>query len=327
MTARDEFALIAELFAPLAAGAPLAYGLTDDAAAIRPEPGVDLIVTADAIVAGVHFLPEDPPTDVARKLLRVNLSDLAAKGAAPFGYVMTTAWPRGVADGWIRAFAGGLADDQAAFGVTLLGGDTVATPGPMTLSLTAFGTLPQGQMLRRSGARPGDLVYASGTLGDGALGLRVLQGQAAGLDDASAAFLAQRYRVPDPRTALGPMLRGIATAALDCSDGLVADLRHLCRASSADAYIEAAWLPLSRAGRAALALHPDWRDLPATGGDDYEIIFTAPPAAASAVSAASSASGVPVTVIGRIEGGTGQVTLLDADGRPVATGAGGFRHF
>ena len=211
-----EFEIIAKYFAPLTAGAPGAEGLTNDAAVFTPRAGLGVVVTVDAMVAGVHFLPGDPPETLGRKLLRVNLSDLAAMGARPLGYLLVTALPRDLEEPWIAAFAAGLAEDQEAFGIVLMGGDTVSTPGPTTLSLTAFGEVATGHALTRAGAREGDDIYVSGTLGEGALGLKVLQGAFGDLSEADRASLAGRYRLPEPRLALGQALadRGLASAAL-----------------------------------------------------------------------------------------------------------------
>ncbi|MBV8574051.1 MAG: thiamine-phosphate kinase, partial [Acetobacteraceae bacterium] len=232
-----EFALIARHFRPLAG--PAALGLEDDAAILIPPPGQELVLSADAMVAGVHFLPDDPPDLVARKLLRVNLSDLAAKGATPLGYLLTVSAQRGTPDSWFMEFAAGLAQDQAEFGIALLGGDTTSTPGPVSLSLTILGHVAPGTAVHRAGARPGDGIWVTGTIGDGALGLAVAQGRVA---DPSG-FLLARYRLPQPR--LGFVIGGTASAGLDISDGLVQDLGHLCRAGSVAAEIEAALVPLS----------------------------------------------------------------------------------
>jgi thiamine-monophosphate kinase len=314
-----EFALIARHFAPLAGAGAL--DLSDDAALLDPPPGRTLVLAADAMVEGVHFLPEDPPGTVGRKLLRVNLSDLAAMGAEPLGYLLTTAFTRGTPDAWVRDFAAGLAEDQAAFGLSVLGGDTVATPGPATFSLTILGTVAPGRALRRRGARPGDEVWVSGTIGDGALGLLTLTGQLPA-DDA----LAQRYRLPEPRLALGRALPGIARAAMDVSDGLAQDLGHLCRQGGCGALIEALRVPLSPAARAVLRGSPALLPRLLTGGDDYELLFTAAPGDAPRVEAASREAGVPVTRIGRIVAGDA-VTVLDGQGNALALGAGGWSHF
>ena len=314
-----EFELIRRYFAPLAA--PGALGLRDDAASISPPPGADIVLTVDGMVEGVHFLPDDPPDLIARKLLRVNLSDLAAKGAKPLGYLLTAAWTAALPEAWIAEFARGLGEDQQLFDCPLLGGDTVSTPGPLWFSLTAVGHAPTGRMLRRDGARPGDLVYVSGTLGDGALGLRAIRGELPQLDAADCAFLADRYRLPQPRVALGPRLLGLARAAMDVSDGLVGDLGHIAEASGVRAVVEAERVPLSPAGTRASGL-----ELALTGGDDYEILFTAPPTASEEIAALSGALGLPLTRIGRIEVGAG-VTAVNAQGAPLGLSAGGWRHF
>jgi thiamine-monophosphate kinase len=318
-----EFGRIARFFAPLAAGAPGALGLTDDAALVDCPSGERLVVTVDAMVEGVHFLSRDPPDLVARKLVRVNLSDLAAMAARPVGYFLTTALPKSHGDDWLAGFAAGLAQDQAEFGITLLGGDSVSTPGPVSLTLTAFGRIAVGGEVRRAGARPDDLVFVSGTIGDGALGLEAAQGKLDGLlDPADVAFLADRYRLPRPRVALGPLLSGLASAMMDVSDGLAGDLGHICAVSGVAGVIEAGRVPLS----AAAARLPDRLATVLTGGDDYELLFTAPPDRQADVMAAASAAGVPVTMIGRIEAGQG-VRVLDSAGSAIALDGVGWRHF
>ncbi len=232
-----EFALIARHFRPLAG--PGALDLADDAAVIAPPPERELVLTVDAMVAGVHFLVDDPAELVGRKLLRVNLSDLAAKGAVPLGYLITVAAPRDTPDPWFAGFAAGLARDQAAYGITLLGGDTTSTPGPITLSLTAIGHVAPGAAVRRAGAQAGDGIWVTGTIGDGALGLAAARGR---LVD-STGYLLDRYRLPQPR--IGLEIAGIASAGMDVSDGLVQDLGHLCRAGGIAAEIEAGAVPLS----------------------------------------------------------------------------------
>jgi thiamine-monophosphate kinase len=315
-----EFRLIARHFRPLAG--PGALGLADDAAVLAPPPGRELVLTVDAMVGGVHFLPDDPADLVARKLMRVNLSDLAAMAAAPLGYLLTVSAPRDTPEAWFAAFAAGLAADQREFGVTLLGGDTTSTPGPVSLSLTMLGTVATGAALRRSGAAPGDGLFVSGTIGDGALGLLARQGKLAD----PTGFLADRYLLPQPRLALGARLAGIATACLDVSDGLVQDVGHLCRAALGGqgiaAEIEAALVPLSPAARMAGMIE---RCL--AGGDDYELAFAVPPGRESALAAAAAAAGVPVTRIGHFRDGRPTVTVRAADGGIIDLAAGGWSHF
>jgi thiamine-monophosphate kinase len=320
----DEFARIARFFAPLAG--PGALGLLDDAALVDALPGRQLVLTADALVGGVHFLADDPPNLVARKMLRVNLSDLAAMGAAPLGYLMTTALPAACDEAWLAGFAEGLAGDQAAFGISLLGGDSVATPGPATLSVTAIGSVPAGRSVRRGGAIPGDLIFVSGTIGDAALGLRALRGELPGLDDTQRSFLADRYHLPQPRLALGERLIGVAHAMLDISDGLIGDLNHLSAVSGVAAVLEAASVPLSPAVRAALASDPALLAPVLGGGDDYELVFTAPRAAEPALAGLAAALALPITTIGRIEAGSG-VRVIDETGRDIAVAASGYQHF
>jgi thiamine-monophosphate kinase len=317
-----EFALIARHFRPLAGEGAL--DLSDDAALLDLPPGRQLVLAADAMVEGVHYLPDDPPETIGRKLLRVNLSDLAAMGAMPLGYLMTTSFARGTAEDWIAAFVRGLAQDQAEFGLRVLGGDTTATPGPTSLSLTILGTVAPGAALRRAGARPGDEVWVSGTIGDGALGLRVLRGE---LPGDAAGHLVDRYRLPRPRLALGQAVAGLAHAGLDVSDGLVQDLGHLCRAGGCAAEIEAAAVPFSDAAAALLAADPALLPALVTGGDDYELLFAAPPEAAGAIRAAAARAGTPVARIGRMVAGPPRVVLRDAAGAPVPLPREGWSHF
>ena len=327
--APDEFGLIAELFAPLAAGYPGALGLTDDAAFLTPEPGFDTVATMDTMVAGVHFLPEDPPDLIARKLVGVNLSDLAAKGAVPAFAMLSAAFPIGVTKSWVTAFAQGLGQDLKHYGVVLIGGDTVSTPGPLCLTLTALGRVETGRGVLRSGARPGDLIWLSGSLGDGALGLKAIRGELAGLGEEDLAFLADRYRLPQPRTTLGPLLVGLASAGMDVSDGLVQDLGHICRASGVHAEIQAEAVPLSKAAGAALITDQSLLALVLTGGDDYELLFTAPPAATDTILIQAKQAGVPVSKIGDIAvlGRGNAVTVRGREGQALDLGRSGWRHF
>jgi len=319
-----EFERIRRYFAPLAG--PGGLGLVDDAALVDCKPGQRLVVTADAIVAGVHYLPEDPPELVARKLLRVNLSDLAAMGARPLHYVLTTALPHEVGPQWLARFAEGLAEDQRHYGIDLLGGDSVGTRGPAVLSLTAIGEVTAGQEVRRSGAKPGDLIWVSGTIGDAFLGLDLLRGAYPDLASEHRDYLVRRFRVPDPRTELGPRLRGIARAMIDVSDGLLADLGHICETSRVGAVVELGLLPLSPAARAVVEGAPGMHPRLAAGGDDYELLFATPHEAAEAVAALSSHLGIPITRIGEIVDGT-SVQLIGAAGQPIPLETTGYRHF
>ncbi len=322
MSLPPEFALIARHFRPLAGEGAL--DLADDAAVLDVPAGRRLVLAADAMVEGVHYLPDDPPETIGRKLLRVNLSDLAARGAAPLGYLMTTSFARGTAEDWIAGFVRGLALDQAEFGLQVLGGDTTSTPGPTCLSLTILGTVAPGALLRRAGAHAGDDVWVSGTIGDGALGLRVLRD---GLADDAAGHLAGRYRLPRPRLVLGQAIAGIAHAGMDVSDGLVQDLGHLCRAAGCGADIAAPSVPLSPAARTLLDDDPALLPTLLTGGDDYELLFTAAPDAAPVILAAAARAGTPVARIGRIVAGAAAVQVRDAAGATIDLPRGGWSHF
>lgn len=316
-----EFSLIYKHFRPLAG--PGALDLGDDAAVFTPPPGREMVIAADAMVEGVHFLPDDPPDLIARKLLRTNLSDLAAMGATPFGYLLTVSVRRDTPDAWFAGFAAGLAADQGEYGIALLGGDTTSTPGPTSLSLTILGTVAPGTALRRTGARPADGVWVTGTIGDGALGLLAATGRLADADG----YLAGRYRLPQPRVGLGLRLAGIATAAMDVSDGLVQDLGHLCRGAGVSATIEAARVPLSAAARAAVAAEPGLLARCLAGGDDYELLLAVPQSREAALREAAAACGIAVTRIGAFAAGEVAVTVTGADGKPIALAAKGWSHF
>ena len=320
-----EFERIARFFAPLAG--PGALNLTDDVALIDGPAGEQYVLTTDAIIEGVDYFPDDPPFQVAQKLLRVNLSDLAAKGATPFGYLLTTALPQTRGEAWLEEFAKGLAADQKEFGVTLLGGDSSGTPGPPTLSAMLIGRVASDKAILRSGAREGDIIYVSGTLGDAALGLAVRKGELGGsLTDEQRDYLVDRYRLPRPRLGLGRKLVGIASAMIDISDGFLADLGHLCTASKLAAAIPADKLPLSPAARAAIISNPDVNSAVIAGGDDYELLFTAAPQRAWDVGAAMRDSGVVVMALGSMVQGEGAV-VLGSDGQPVKIEKAGYAHF
>lgn len=326
--ASGEFDLIARYFAPIAAAFPGALGLKDDAAIFDPPAGSRFVVTADAMVAGVHFMADDPPDLIARKLMRVNLSDLAAKGATPYACLLTICLPSGTEEGWIAAFAKGLAADAAEYAFPLAGGDTTRTPGPLTLSLTAVGLVPASRApLLRSGAQAGDLVFVTGSIGDAHLGLALQQGEFAGLAADHRAALIERYRLPQPRVVFGQALAALpgVHAAADVSDGLVADLGHICAASHLAARLEAAKLPLSPAA-AAVMTQADVRSRLLTGGDDYEIVFTAAPDAEPALRALAQTQGVRLTALGRMDSGKG-VTVVDAAGETISLLQKGYRHF
>jgi thiamine-monophosphate kinase len=326
--ASGEDSLIARYFRPLATD-PGAFNLTDDAAILKAT-GDDLVVTTDAIVEGVHFLPDDPPDTIARKALRVNLSDLAAKGATPAGFVMTLAL-REARDGWLEPFARGLGEDARSYGCALLGGDTVTTPGPMMISITAFGLVPQGRMIHRDTARPGDRIVVSGTIGDAALGLDILRGGAVaaalGNDAAARMMLIERYRVPQPRCGLAKAVREFASAAMDVSDGLAGDLTKLCAASGVSAVIDAPSISLSPAAAALLTRGTVSIEAIVAGGDDYEILSAIPENRFAAFAEAARLAGVPVTSIGTVVAGSAPARFLDGEGREIRLSRLSYSHF
>ena len=322
--------LIARYFMPLAKH-PAALGLTDDAAAITPPAGCDLVLKTDGIVGGVHFFPDDPPDMVAKKALRVNLSDLAAKGATPLGFLLTLALPEEVGDAWLAPFARGLGADAQAFGCPLLGGDTDRTGGPITISIAVIGAVPRGGMVRRAGAQAGERVVVTGTIGDAALGLRLRRDTSAAqrweLTPEQRNHLEARYLVPEPRTAIAEILRAHASAAMDVSDGLAGDLGKLCRASGVAAEIAAARVPLSDGARAALAREPALIETILSGGDDYEVVACVPAGKVEPLRQQASAAGVAVTEIGAVTAGQGEARFLDREGQPLVFRQASFSHF
>jgi thiamine-monophosphate kinase len=316
MTGRySEDELIARLFAPLAGSAAL--GLSDDAALLPPSME-QTVITTDMLVAGVHFFAKDPPALIAKKALRVNLSDLAAKAAEPLGFLLSLALPPDWTNDWLEAFAGGLAEDARTFNSPLLGGDTAATPGPLTIAITALGRATR--FVPRGGAQPGQGVFVSGTIGDAALGLvlRREPGLLAGLSQSARAYLLDRYVLPRPRLDLIPLLRDHAAAAMDVSDGLAGDLAKLCRVSGASAVIDATQVPLSDAAREAVSHDPGLLETALTGGDDYEILFTAAPGFAPPPG---------VTKIGETVAGSTPPSFLDARKEQIFFGKMSFSHF
>jgi thiamine-monophosphate kinase len=322
--------LIARYFRPLATH-PGALGLIDDAAVVRVPSGHDLVVKTDAIIGGVHFFPDDPPDAVAKKALRVNLSDLAAKGAKPLGFLLSIALPTVIGDEWLEGFSEGLRADADRFGCPLFGGDTDRTPGPVTISISAFGTLPHGTMVLRSGAKPGDRLVVTGSIGDAAIGLVLRRDpQAArrwGLDPAMQEYLLRRYLVPEPRNAIAEALRRYAHGGMDISDGLAGDLAKMCRASHVSATVEVARVPLSEAARRALAAEPGLVGAILAGGDDYEVLASVAESEVGNLAAEAAVAGVTTTDIGTVGIGEGKARFLGRDGTELVFVRPSFSHF
>ncbi len=327
--AEGEEAII-RVLAPLAAGFAGAFGLKDDCALISPKPGTELVLKTDPVAEDVHFLGDDAPEDIGWKALAVNVSDLAAKGARPLGYLMALSFPEAPTTAWLTSFAAGLAEAQARFGCHLIGGDTDRRPGPISITITVVGEIAAGGMVRRGTARPGDALFVSGTLGDAALGLGLRKdpslAAAWGLAPQQAEHLRRRYTRPEPRLALADALRGHASAAMDLSDGLAKDLARMCAASGCAGRVRLADLPLSSGAGRALAAEPAHVRSIVAAGDDYEVLAAVPPAQAQAFQGDARAAGVVVTEIGAMAAGAG-VVIEDRDGRPLALDRTGWDHF
>jgi thiamine-monophosphate kinase len=330
MSRHSEDELIATYFAPLAG--PGAFGLRDDAAILAQKPGRDIVATKDMSIAGVHFFADDPPGAVARKSLRVNLSDLAAKGAEPAGFLLGLALPVDWTAHWLAGFAQGLGADAAAYKCPLLGGDTVKSPGPLIVSITAFGTVPAGKMVLREGAAAGDRIYVTGTIGDAALGLEFRLAAAHTewthcVSQADAAYLAGRALLPDPRLCLRAALRAHAHAAIDISDGFAGDLVKMLRLTGMTAEVAAADVPLSDAARKILHVAPSLLETILTGGDDYEILCAVPPSHGAVFEADAAAAGVPVRPVATARPGNAPPVFKDAEGRNLVFARPSFQHF
>ncbi|MEM5584058.1 thiamine-phosphate kinase [Roseibium sp. AS2] len=325
-----EFELISRFFAPLAQD-PGSLGLSDDAAVITPAAGRDLVLTKDLLAADTHFFSDDAPEAIAAKALRVNLSDLAAKGARPRGYLLGLALPDDWTTEWLERFCKGLAADQAAYDFPLLGGDTIRSGNGLQVSITAIGEVTRGKAVRRSGARPSDLIFVTGTIGDAAAGLQARLDpdfrRRHGVSAEQQAFILDRYLLPRPRTRIAGLLTECASAALDVSDGLVADCGHLAAASAVDVTLDLGKLPLSDALRHLRDKAPPVFSRCLNGGDDYEVLVSIPEERAAAFAQDAARLGCPITQIGHVTRGNGQV-VLTRDGQELAAQEDdGFRHF
>lgn len=318
----DEFAAIARFFRPLSEGRPEALNLLDDASLITPPPGKQLVITTDALQENIHFFSDDAPRLIAKKALRVNLSDLAAKGADPLCYFMTLGLPPRVDAAWLEAFVAGLAEDQQRYGVFLAGGDTTNSEHSLSISITLLGTVPNGEMVPRLTAQSSDFLYITGTIGDAALGLKVRHGDAT-LSGKEREFLLQRYLLPEPRNGCIEVLRSVATAAMDISDGFVQDVQKFCGAGlGLDIALTA--LPFSPAAQSWLSVTGDIAALVA-GGDDYELLFSVAPCCKEELLQAAHDFGFPVTCLGTLIAQK-PVRFLDASGSEMEFSAGGYRH-
>ncbi len=324
----SEDELIGQYFAPLAG--PGGLGLKDDAALLSVPEGFELVLTKDALVAGVHFFPEDPPALIARKALRVNLSDLAAKTAKPCGFLLALALPAAMGAAWIAGFARGLGEDAKTFGIPLLGGDTVKTPGPLVVCITALGLVPKGGMVRRTGVRAGDHLFVTGTIGDAALGLRLrLQNAGEGgpvlLGPDAQKILLDRYLLPQPRMEFAGLLRAHASGAMDVSDGFVGDMRKMLLASGTGGRIELAKVPFSGAAREMMRLDTACRDLALTGGDDYELICSVTRPQVRAFEQAARSQGLVIAKVG--VAADGPVNFVDGRVQDIVFERDSWSHF
>jgi thiamine-monophosphate kinase len=331
MNRPSEDELIATYFVPLAG--PGAFGLRDDAAIVAQKPGHDIVATKDMSIAGVHFFTDDPPGAVARKALRINLSDLAAKGAEPSGFLLGLALPEDWTVHWLAGFAQGLGEDAAAYKCPLLGGDTVKSPRPLIVSVTAFGTVPAQKMILRAGVAAGDRIYVTGTIGDAALGLKFRLDVAQDakwtrcVNQVDAAYLAGRTLLPRPRLGLREALRAHAHSAIDISDGFAGDLAKMLRLTGMTAEVRTADVPLSDAARKILHEAPFLLETILTGGDDYEILCAVPPSQSAAFEARADAARILVHPVATARPGAAPPVFKDPEGRSLVFARPSFRHF
>ena len=321
----DEFSFIEEYLAPLTFGKIEALSLQDDAAILQQKPGYDIVITKDAIVEGTHFFASDSPDDIAKKLLRVNISDLAAKGAKPYCCFLALILPKKLPSKWLQNFTAALKDDLKEFGCFLAGGDTSSNDGGLVLTLTAIGYVPNGKAILRSGAALGELVFVTGTIGDAYLGLEIMQGKYTALSASAKEFAMNRYHIPQPRITIGQQLCGIATACADISDGLLADLGNICKASKVGAEIKLGLVPISSSGMEAATIDKNFKISAITGGDDYELIFTAPASMQNKIAQIAISNDIKIINIGKIVAGNG-VKLSGDNGEEIKIGRAGYRH-
>ncbi|MGH6734471.1 MAG: thiamine-phosphate kinase [Methyloceanibacter sp.] len=326
----DEFDIIARYFAPLAKDTA-ALGLRDDAAVLMVSEGHELVATCDTIVEGVHFLKDDPADSIGHKALAVNLSDLTAKGSRGYVYLLSLALPPDVSPAWLEGFASGLRDIQDRTGISLIGGDTTASPGPLTITIAALGLVSHDHAVMRLGAKPGDRLYVSGTIGDACLGLRLLRepglAPSWALTKNDVAFLVEAYRRPGPNNDLAVLVRNFAQAAIDVSDGLIGDIEKLCNVSHVGARIEAARVPFSAAARKALAREPGLLPVLITAGDDYGVVMAVSERSAADFESEAGAKGAAFTLIGEVVPAGEGIAVLDGEGQALKLKRKGFSHF
>lgn len=322
----NEFGLIERFFRPLAVNNPGSASLQDDCATLSVKNGYQAIYSMDTMVEGVHFFKDDPADLIAKKLLRVNLSDLAASGGDPLGYLLALCLPHGFPLKWLESFAAGLQEDQRKFNVSLLGGDTTSSNGPITLSITAIGEIPKDRVIRRAGAMIGDDIFVSGCIGDAAIALKLFGeiGKANTLKHYPSLY--DRYTLPEPRIGLGKLLAGTATACIDVSDGLYADLNHICLASKVGAKIEMGAIPLSKCVKEIIEKNKYYWESVYGGGDDYELLFTANKDQRNVIDNFASILNIAISKVGCIELGKG-ISILDQFGDVVPVKSFGWQHF
>ena len=321
----DEFGLIESYFAPLSAKG--AFNLKDDAALIATNPDEELVITQDAVAEGIHFFADDPADVIAQKALRVNLSDLVAKGAKPVSFSLALGIGNNTDENWIADFANGLARDCQRFGISLNGGDTFRTGAGVIVSITAIGTVPQNTYTSRLGASVGDHLYVTGTIGNAALGLLGRQGKDLGLPEADTQFLTDHYLLPQPRLQCIDVIRQYASASMDISDGLVADIGKLCAASKTGFRLETDKIPFTHAVQSAIARNSKLLQTAITGGDDYEILFAVPPSHVEKMANIDLDLKLRVTPLGTLLEEAAGVTVVDRDGSPLHLEYAGYNHF
>ena len=320
---RNEFEIISDFFSPLARDKG-SFGLSDDVAVLSKAKGYHFIVSTDMLISEVHFFSNDDPEDIASKCIRVNISDIVSKGAIPKYYFLSIALPKETDDKWIKSFTKSLKIEQKNFNISLMGGDTVSTTGPLTINIVCIGVIEKNKLIRRNGAMPGEDIYVTGEIGSAKIGLEILKKNIIANSDLENYFI-KKYRLPCPRNKLGPKLINLASSSIDISDGLISDLNHICLASNVKAEVNYSLLPVSNCISQLNLTENQLKNIILNGGDDYEIIFTSNSLNSTKIFDLSKFLEVNITKIGMIVQGEG-IEVFDKESKKIDLILDGYKH-